>query len=93
MVVIGGKTIMVMEATSGDWIENKIAERHQNVRLRLMREMHARHKTRRARRREIARVLLVGSMVFLGVLMVEMGRKATHLMTTFSTTETTRGNG
>lgn len=63
-------------AVSGDWVEEKIAKRHQSVRLRMMREMHEKHKTQRRKRRDVARVLLAASIVLVGVVMVEMGRKA-----------------
>jgi hypothetical protein len=74
-----------------DWIEEKIAQRHQSVRLRLMRELHERHKTQRQKRRDVARLLLAASVVFLGVVMVEFGRK-THALS-ISTIEHSRNAG
>lgn len=82
---------MTGPSVSGTWVEEKIAKRHQSARMRMLQEMHERHKTQRQRRRDIARVLLASSVLFLGVVMVEMGRKATHLLTT--TTEHSRSVG
>jgi hypothetical protein len=78
-------------AIGADWVEEKIAQRHQSVRLRLMRELHERHKTQRQKRRDVARLLLAASVVFLGVVMVEFGRK-THALS-ISTIEHSRNAG
>lgn len=63
----------------GAWVEEKITQRHQSVRLRMMRELHGKHKAQREKRRDIARLLLAATVVFLGVVVVEMGRKAIYL--------------
>lgn len=72
----------------GAWVEEKIARRHESVRLRLMREMHQRHKAQRRKRRAVARLLLAAAAVFLSVVVVEMGRKvntlATHAATEYA---------
>lgn len=63
----------------GAWVEEKIARRHESVRMRLLRETHQRHMSQRRKRRDIARALLAAAAVLLGVVVVEMGRKATTL--------------
>ena len=60
-------------AMGGDWIEEKIAQRHQSARLRVMREMHGRHKAQREKRR-----------VIVGMVVVEMARKAYTFSVTHS---------
>lgn len=67
------------DAYAGGWIEEKIAQRHQTVRLRLMRELHARHKVQRAKRRDYARLALAAALCCLGIATVELGRLAYHL--------------
>ena len=61
----------------GAWVEEKIARRHESARLRVLRETHQRHMNQRRKRRDVARVLLAAAAVLLGVVVVEMGRKAT----------------
>ena len=63
----------------GAWVEEKIARRHESVRLRLLRETHQRHMTQRRKRRDVARLLLAAAAVMLGLVVVEMGRKAATL--------------
>lgn len=80
-------------AVGGDWVEEKIAKRHQSARLRMMRELHEKHKTQRRKRRDVARVLLAAAVVLTGVVLVEFTRKAAAMMHYIEAQATDRYSG
>lgn len=63
-----------------EWIERKLAQRRFNARRRIAaRDLETRQR-QRVWERDIARVALIGSLLILGVIVIEIGRKATHLL-------------
>jgi hypothetical protein len=66
--------------TATGWIEKRLERRHQAARARMIRQHRRVNAKKRAWSREIARMMLVGSMLMLGVLAVEIGRKAVTVL-------------
>jgi hypothetical protein len=72
--------------TATGWIEKRLESRHQAARARLIHQQRRVNARKRAWSRDIARVMLVGSMLMLGVLAVEIGRKAVTVLHNASVT-------
>ncbi|RJF81792.1 hypothetical protein D3877_16930 [Azospirillum cavernae] len=72
--------------TATGWIEKRLEGRRQSARARMIRQHRRVNAKKRAWSREIARVMLVGSMLMLGVLAVEIGRKAVTVLHNASVT-------
>ncbi|SMH54493.1 hypothetical protein [Azospirillum agricola] len=67
-----------MSAT--DWIEERLESRREAARTRLMQRQRRAGAKKRAHVRDIARLMLVASLVMLAVLVVEMSRKAVTVL-------------
>lgn len=63
-----------------EWIERKLAQRRLNARHRIAARELASRQRQRVWERDIARVALLGSILVLSIIVIEIGRKATHLL-------------
>ncbi|NYZ15238.1 hypothetical protein HL658_22085 [Azospirillum sp. RWY-5-1] len=63
-----------------EWIEGKLAQRRIKARQRIAARELASRQRHRVWERDIARVALLGSILILGIVVIEIGRKATHLL-------------
>ncbi len=66
--------------TATDWLEDRLEQRRRAARARLAARQSGRNRKRRAVVRDLARLMLVASLLMLGVLAVEIGRKATVVL-------------
>lgn len=64
-----------------DWLETRLQQRRRERLARVTRPARIASARKRAWTRDMARMMLVASLLMLGVLMVEMGRKAVTVMT------------
>lgn len=62
------------------WIEERLEARHQAARARMIHQHRRSHAKKRGWSRDVARIMLIASMLMLGVLAVEIGRKAVTVL-------------
>lgn len=62
------------------WIEERLEARRQAARARMIHQHRRTHAKKRGWSRDVARMMLVASMLMLGVLAVEIGRKAVTVL-------------
>lgn len=66
--------------TSMDWVEDKLEQRRSIMRLRLAAGSAAMARRHRVWDRDVARAALIGSLLVLGILLVEIARRAMVLL-------------
>ncbi len=62
------------------WIEGRLEARRQAARARIIHQHRRTHAKKRGWSRDVARMMLIASMLMLGVLAVEIGRKAVTVL-------------